>query len=85
MPIMPDLHSFHASQRAYERGKAEGAAEIRRLREALEFVKSDLENCDWTCKQCFRDYGMTDTDIYLWVRDALAPQTPPLAIVNEVR
>lgn len=40
-------------------------------RDALEFVKHDLENCDWQCARCGADYGMKETDIYVMVRDTL--------------
>lgn len=84
MPIAPDMNAFHAAERAYERGKAESAAEVKRLREALELVKGDMENCDWSCPRCHHEYEMTETDMYLWTRDALNPPPKP-ANINEDR
>lgn len=51
---------------------ASQAEKLRVMREALEFVKLDLENCDWRCQTCNTDYGMKETDIYMQVTAALA-------------
>lgn len=47
------------------------AAEVDRLRKALESVKDDIEGCDWRCTRCGVDPEMKDTDVYMYVTEAL--------------
>jgi len=43
-----------------------------KLAEALREIKSDMEQCDWTCERCGKDYGMCETDAYRACVEALA-------------
>lgn len=55
-------------------------ADNQRLLEALERVVYDMKHCDWSCEVCDHDYVMTDTDVYLTAKQALAATAQPQII-----
>lgn len=45
--------------------------EVRILREGLDEIKWEIENCDWGCLQCGYDLKIKDTDLYSALNETL--------------
>ena len=46
-------------------------ARLDKYRDALASIKTECEVCNWNCEVCDRDFDMTETDLYMYVDEAL--------------
>lgn len=61
----------HMNYIEYENIISQLLEEVRILREGLDEIKWEIENCDWGCLQCGYDLKIKDTDLYSALNETL--------------